>query len=487
MATWLVHLRVADCLYGEFYDLRSQMFFVGSLAPDCGIPNEDWTIFTPDKELSHFKSDSNYKDWEYPEKFANKYLRGRSHTREEFSFYLGYYIHLVTDVLWSREILSPIKKRYEKEFIEDQQFIWKVKKNWYDLDHLYLKNHPDFHAYREYEKAKGFQNIYMDEFSKNAFAQRLEYITSFYNAAPHGNNFENMYLTEEEMDEFVAKAVEEIRSTSYAGQFTVTKQYMKQLPLEIREIIEDIPFQEENIGCSGSKILMFENDMVLKVEAVSRSSRNEHQVMSWLHNYLIVPEVIVSLERDKVSYLLMSKMKGTMSCSEEFVNNPQRLVRCLAKGLKNLWSIPISQFSRDMSHSIKLELAKERIDHGNILIEHMEEDTIGENGFASVLELYNYLIQNAPEDDLVISHGDYCLPNIFITESDQIAYIDLGNCGVADRYQDIALCVRSLKYNLSCVGIVEEFEYYRKLLFDELGIEPDEFKIRYYILLDELF
>jgi kanamycin kinase/aminoglycoside 3'-phosphotransferase-3 len=227
--------------------------------------------------------------------------------------------------------------------------------------------------------------------------------------------------------------------------------------------------------------------MVLKVEAVSKSSQNEHQVMSWLSNYLLVPKVIASMERDDISYLLMSNMKGKMSCSEEFLKDPKELVRNLAKGLRNLWTVPIDQCPFNMSLSVKLSLAKERTDNDNINIEHFEEGTIGMNGFSSIGELYNYLVQNVPKDDLVLAHGDYCLPNIFLTESNEVGYIDLGSCGIADRYQDIALCVRSLKHNLSCVGIVEEFEFYRKLLFDELGIEPDESKIRYYILLDELF
>lgn len=52
--------------------------------------------------------------------------------------------------------------------------------------------------------------------------------------------------------------------------------------------------------------------------------------------------------------------------------------------------------------------------------------------------------------------------------------------GIADTYQDIALCVRSLKHNFGT-------DEYTELLFKHLDMEPDWERIDYYILLDELF
>ena len=55
---------------------------------------------------------------------------------------------------------------------------------------------------------------------------------------------------------------------------------------------------------------------------------------------------------------------------------------------------------------------------------------------------------------------------------------------MSDLYQDIALCYRSLLHNYA------EFphpDFRPELLFQALELEPDWEKIRYYILLDELF
>jgi kanamycin kinase/aminoglycoside 3'-phosphotransferase-3 len=87
---------------------------------------------------------------------------------------------------------------------------------------------------------------------------------------------------------------------------------------------------------------------------------------------------------------------------------------------------------------------------------------------------------NKPKEDLVFSHGDYCLPNIFLEGGEITGFIDLGRAGIADKWQDIALAIRSLEYNLKS-------DKYIDLFFRYLEIEPDYEKIKYYILLDELF
>lgn len=118
----------------------------------------------------------------------------------------------------------------------------------------------------------------------------------------------------------------------------------------------------------------------------------------------------------------------------------------------------------------------------------VEQGTYGDNGFASPADLLTWLKDNRPAENLVFSHGDYCLPNIFINQNKVSGFIDLGRSGIADKYQDIALCYRSLKHNFEGRyggKIYEDFN--ADILFDKLEIEPDWDRIRYYILLDELF
>ena len=114
-------------------------------------------------------------------------------------------------------------------------------------------------------------------------------------------------------------------------------------------------------------------------------------------------------------------------------------------------------------------------------------ETYGPNGFKDPEHLLRWLKDHRPPMDPVLSHGDFCLPNVFFKDGGVSGYLDLGFCAVADRYQDIALCYRSLTHNADgSYGVVYP-NVQPERLFDALGIKPDWEKIRYYILLDELF
>ena len=47
MATWIVHLRIAEALLARRPELDAGQFAIGSVAPDSGLPDEKWENFTP--------------------------------------------------------------------------------------------------------------------------------------------------------------------------------------------------------------------------------------------------------------------------------------------------------------------------------------------------------------------------------------------------------------------------------------------------------
>ena len=48
MASWMIHLRVAQAVASQLPALYMREFIVGNIAPDSGVPNEDWSAFVPD-------------------------------------------------------------------------------------------------------------------------------------------------------------------------------------------------------------------------------------------------------------------------------------------------------------------------------------------------------------------------------------------------------------------------------------------------------
>lgn len=262
------------------------------------------------------------------------------------------------------------------------------------------------------------------------------------------------------------------------------------LPEKIHKLISEGNCETDHIGMSDASVFLY-GDKVLKVQENDEEAENEYRMMRYLQGRLPVPEIYVHETADGRSYLLMGRCGGQMACEGEYMEDPAALCRLLADGLKKLWSVDIADCPSDQSLSHKLVRAKYNITHGLVDLDNVEPDTFGENGFRDPAELLQWLQENRPEEEPVLSHGDYCLPNIFGVRDKVTGYIDLGRTGIADKWCDIALCWRSLAHNYSGKyeyhGNTAHADYDEMLLFRELGIEPDWEKIRYYILLDELF
>lgn len=259
------------------------------------------------------------------------------------------------------------------------------------------------------------------------------------------------------------------------------------IPEEIKEFIAGKEFTTDDIGMSGNQVLIF-RDMVLKIEDDLAEAEGQVQMMEWLQGKIPAPRILAYEVSEGKSYLLMEKMQGKMSCDSSYLEQPRMLLEALAEGLKMLWAVDIADCPHRCDLDRMLAEARERVEKGIVDVEEAEPTTFGEGGFASPKDLLNWLEENRPTEEMVLSHGDYCLPNIFLENGKIKGFIDLGRTGVADKWCDIALCYRSLKHNFGGIYGGKVYpDFNPDMLFDVLGIEPDWEKLRYYTLLDELF
>lgn len=205
MASWMIHLRIADTLLKQIPNLSKEEFIMGNIAPDSGVPNEDWSIFTPSTTVSHFRTDNGTgKKKVNIDAFICQYFTPelqKSYHTKTYSFFLGYLSHLLTDCQWSKQIAHPSMDKYIA--YNDQEMVAKIKEDWYDLDCLYLREHPDFDAFQTYKNINTFPNVYMDIFSRDAFDNRRAYIVGFYAQENNHLDREYPYMTMEEADQFV--------------------------------------------------------------------------------------------------------------------------------------------------------------------------------------------------------------------------------------------------------------------------------------------
>ncbi len=215
MASWMIHLRVAQGIYRQLGLKHIDEFIMGNIAPDSGIPTADGTGYQPDAEVSHFRTiDQNgikdVHEERFEERFFNEGLR-KGYDGGTYAFYFGYLTHLLTDKLWAGEIVYGAKARFSALFDKDRDAFWRqIKRDWYDMDFMYLKKTPDFEAFRIYESMEVFPNKYVDFFAEDAFEQRRQFITGFYRDGVSRIKERETYLSMEELDIFVASATTRI-------------------------------------------------------------------------------------------------------------------------------------------------------------------------------------------------------------------------------------------------------------------------------------
>lgn len=215
MATWIAHLRIAENLIKAIPGLDETLFAIGSIAPDSGIPDENWEHFNPPPEVTHFKPEK-VTDFRTEDlRFYRLYLRAFSHRETDrlaFSFRLGYFFHLVTDNHWYRRIGKPTMDCHANAFSADRSGTWELVKNdWYGLDHIFVRENPNSLFWRIFVSCEYHRND-LEFLPVEAVQQRTAFIQEYYQS--RDAEVEKMvrgpfhYLTKNEMDTVVEETTD---------------------------------------------------------------------------------------------------------------------------------------------------------------------------------------------------------------------------------------------------------------------------------------
>jgi kanamycin kinase len=205
--------------------------------------------------------------------------------------------------------------------------------------------------------------------------------------------------------------------------------------------------------------------------------QQEAERMRWAHGHLLVPKVrgLGSTEAGG-TWMLTDALPGEDATRSPLVTRPERLVAALARGLRRFHAAPVQACPFSFRLHDSLALAEDRVRRGAVIpARHFHP----EHAHLSSARALDLLVRTRPSaEDLVVCHGDYCLPNALLEADEVTGFVDLGELGVADRFRDLAVATWSVTWNLG-PGL-------EPLFLAAYGAPNDLERIRFYRLLYDL-
>ena len=249
------------------------------------------------------------------------------------------------------------------------------------------------------------------------------------------------------------------------------------LPPELRKILPAARWEDVS-GESGARVWQSQK-FVVKVQPRGRpeSLRTEQIKLRWLAGRVPVPFVIAYVTDEASEYLAMTRLPGLPMHHPDALLHGLRNADLLARALRELHALPIQHCPFNENLAVRLQQARERVQLG--LIDEANFD--GEHTGKSAAQVLSALVQSRPvSEELSVTHGDPCLPNILVSGEYVEGFIDVGRLGLADRHVDLVLALYSLRRNAD-EAAAEQF-------LDTYGRERiDPARLAYYELLDTLF
>lgn len=235
-----------------------------------------------------------------------------------------------------------------------------------------------------------------------------------------------------------------------------------------------------SIGKSSDNVfrLVADDGEVSYLKVGGRYVKQEYDRLLWLQGRVPVARIVSFEERDGLYRLSTAAMPGIMA-HECDVSQREAVVRSIGRALQKLHETPIADCPFDNTIDNQLAEAAANTEAG--IVDETDFDPLHMGMTAR--ELLPKLFAAKPTVfENVLTHGDHCLPNIFIdpTSLEVTGYIDLGRAGISDRYLDLAITLNTLEHNFG--------PGYDDIFFGAYGIKYiDWSRIEFYQMLDEFF
>jgi len=247
--------------------------------------------------------------------------------------------------------------------------------------------------------------------------------------------------------------------------------------------IDGYRWTRQAIGQSNAGVFRLTADdkpsLFLKIEEAGPFAEvaAEEARLRWLARQGIAcPEIIAFEHHADRHWLLMTALPGHDLASAGPADAASS-VAIMADALRELHAIDSGPcpFDHRLTHRIAEALA--RVEAGAV----DESDFDDEREGMTAAEAFAQLVALKPaSEDIVVTHGDACMPNFVAVDKRFSGFVDCGRLGLADRHQDLALACWSIRYNIGEQWVQPFLDRY-----GFTGVDPS--RLSYYRLLDEFF
>jgi len=198
-------------------------------------------------------------------------------------------------------------------------------------------------------------------------------------------------------------------------------------------------------------------------------------------------QVRVLSDDGETATLTMSTLPG-VAMSELPAASAPEAATSLGRFLRRLHQVDRESCPFERWLAVTVGLVRVRVETGLVDADDFDEERRG----CSAEELLAELLEQRPRaeelevGDLVVCHGDACLPNFLVHPAtlEVTGMIDVHRLGVADRHLDLALAVRSMSNTHLNPAYGQESV---RAMLAAYGVTPDPWRLDFYRLLDEFF
>ncbi|MFC7330915.1 APH(3') family aminoglycoside O-phosphotransferase [Marinactinospora rubrisoli] len=205
-------------------------------------------------------------------------------------------------------------------------------------------------------------------------------------------------------------------------------------------------WQRVTAGASGAQVWRFSRRRTryVKLDTDHAALAAEAERSAWLAEVGIgAPEVLEFDGRDGVYWLVSTAVPGRSLAQPWPAHHRAPVVAALARFARHLHDLPIADCPFDRRLAVTVPEAESRVAAGLVDPGDFDAERRGRTPEDLLAELH----AGVPEsEDLVVCHGDMCLPNVLVDPAtlEWTGVVDVGRLGVADRHTDLALAGRSL-------------------------------------------